>query len=86
MRAGALEHVDWLKLFPWVDRNMVSPNGEGLVIITAPDGILYSPKVLPAEKAPKRYEDLVDPRLSGAWAGKLALAPYPDWLAELTLP
>jgi len=85
-RDGVLERVDWVKTFPWINRSMViAPNGEGLLIRTDPDGIVYSPKVLAAEKAPKRYEDLVDPRLSGAWAGKLAVAPYPDWLCELTI-
>ena len=85
-RDGVLEHVDWARIFPWINRNMtIAPNGEGLLFWTDADGIVYSPKVLPAEKAPKRYEDLVDPRFSGAWAGKLALAPYPDWLAELTV-
>ncbi len=29
--------------------------------------------------------DLVDPRLSPAWAGKLAIPPYVAWLAELSL-
>ncbi len=85
-RDGVLERVDWAKTFPWVTREMViAPNGEGLLVRTDPDGIMYSPKVLPVEKAPKRYEDLVDPRLSGAWAGKVAVAPYPDWLAELSI-
>lgn len=85
-RIGALERVDWVRIFPWVDgRAVISPNGVGLLVKTSPNGMIYNPKVLPVEKAPRRYEDLVDPRLRAAWAGKLAVAPYPDWLAELTL-
>jgi ABC-type Fe3+ transport system substrate-binding protein len=83
-RDGALEHVDWAGTFPWVTREMViSPDGSGLLVRTGPNAITYNPKFLAPENAPKRYEDLVDPRLGAAWRGRLAIPPYPDWLAAL---
>lgn len=83
-RDGALERVDWAGIFPWVTREMViSQNGSGLLVRTGVNAIIYYPKALPPEKAPKRYEDLVDPKLDAAWAGKLAIAPYNDWLVDL---
>ena len=37
------------------------------------------------DKAPKNYADLIDPKLSPTWAGKIAIPPYVAWLAELSL-
>ena len=39
----------------------------------------------PKDKAPKSYEDLVDAKLSPAWAGKMAIPPYVSWLVELSM-
>lgn len=41
--------------------------------------------LLPRDKTPKSYEDLVGPKLSQNWAGKLAIPPYSSWLVELSL-
>ena len=85
-RAGVLERGDWTGYFPWVTREMViEPRGAGLLVRTGPNAIVYNPKFLAADKAPRRYEDLVDPRLSGAWGPRLATPPYPDYLAILRL-
>lgn len=85
-RAGALEKVDWVGTFPWVSRAMVvDPDGVGLLMRTGPNAMLYNPKVLPQNQAPKTYDDLVNPRLDAPWNKKLALAPYPDWLAMLSI-
>ena len=47
--------------------------------------MIYNSKLIPKEKAPKSYEDLVDPKLSSTWAGKLAIPPYVSWLVELSM-
>src|SRR5690349_24096367 len=59
--------------------------GEGLLIFTSLRGIIYNSKIIPKDKAPKSYEDLVDPKLSPAWAGKLAIPPYVSWLVEMSM-
>ncbi len=85
-RAGALQKVDWVGTFPWVTRAMVvDPDGVGILMRTGPNGMLYNPNVLPPNQAPKSYDDLVDPKVNGPWNKKLALAPYPDWLAMLSI-
>ena len=58
---------------------------EGLLIFTSLRGIIYNSKLIPKDKAPKTYEDLVDPKLSPAWAGKMAIPPYVSWLVELSM-
>src|SRR5262249_42847188 len=60
------------------------PN-EGVLVFTSLRGILYNSNLVPKEKAPKSYEDLVDSRLSPTWAGKLAIPPYVSWLVELSM-
>src|SRR5258706_3310450 len=47
--------------------------------------MLYTSSLVPKDKAPRRYEDLVDPRMSAAWAGKLAIPPYVSWLVEMSM-
>jgi len=59
--------------------------GEGVLVYTSPNGIIYNANLIPKDKAPKSYSDLVDPRLSPTWAGKLAIPPYVAWLADLSL-
>ena len=59
--------------------------GDTVLVYTSLQGILYNSKLLSKDKAPKTYEDLVDPKLSQSWAGKLAIPPYSSWLVELSL-
>ncbi len=81
----ALEQVNWAGVFPWISKPMeIFPN-EGVLVFTSLRGILYNSNLIPKEKAPKTYEDLVDPRLSPTWAGKLAIPPYVSWLVELSM-
>jgi ABC-type Fe3+ transport system substrate-binding protein len=85
-REGVLQRVDWTGTFPWVPRDAVlSTTGTGLLVFTGPNAIVYNPKLLAPAQAPKRFEDLVDPRMTGAWSKRLAIPPYPDFLAALTL-
>ena len=81
----ALEQVNWSGVFPWITKPMEIFPGEGVLIFTSLRGILYNSNLIPKEKAPKTYEDLVDPRLSPTWAGKLAIPPYVSWLVELSM-
>jgi iron(III) transport system substrate-binding protein len=58
---------------------------ETVLVYTSLQGILYNSNLLPKDKAPKTYEDLVDPKLSRNWDGKMAIPPYSSWLVELSL-
>jgi ABC-type Fe3+ transport system substrate-binding protein len=81
----ALEKVNYSSIFPWITKEMeIFPN-EGVLIFTSLRGIIYNSKLIPKDKAPKSYEDLVDPKLSPTWAGKLAIPPYVSWLVELSM-
>jgi ABC-type Fe3+ transport system substrate-binding protein len=80
-----LERVDYAKIFPWVTKEMEILPGETVLVYTSLQGILYNSKLVPKDKAPKTYEDLIDPKLSQTWAGKLAIPPYSSWLVELSL-
>ena len=81
----ALEKINYAGLFPWVTKEMEIYPNEAVLVYTSPNGIVYNVNLVPKDKAPKNYLDLVDPRLSPTWAGKLAIPPYVAWLAELSL-
>ena len=81
----ALEKVNYSGIFPWITKEMEIFPGEGLLIFTSLRGIIYNSKIIPKDRAPKTYEDLVDPKLSRAWAGKMAIPPYVSWLVELSM-
>ena len=53
----------------------IFPN-ETVLTYTSPNGIVYNKELIPKEKAPKNYADLIDPKLSPTWAGKIAIHPY----------
>ena len=80
-----LDNVDWPGIFPWITKEMeVLPN-ESVLVYTSINGLLYNSNLLPKEKAPKSYMDLIDLQLSPTWAGKLAIPPYVGWLSDLSL-
>ena len=81
----ALEQVDWSGVFPWISKPMEIFPKEGVLVFTSLRGIIYNSKLIPKDKAPKTYEDLVDPKLSPTWAKKLAIPPYVSWLVELSM-
>ena len=84
-RENALEKVKYSGIFSWVAKDMeIFPN-ETVLTYTSPNGILYNKDLIPKDKAPKSYADLIDPKLSPTWAGKIAIPPYVAWLAELSL-
>jgi iron(III) transport system substrate-binding protein len=84
-KENALEKVNWAGTFPWLTKEMEIFPGEGVLVYTSPNGIIYNSNLIPKDKVPKSYADLVDPRLSPSWAGKMAIPPYVAWLAELSL-
>ena len=63
----ALEQVDWSGIFPWISKPMEIFPKEGVLVFTSLRGIIYNSKLIPKDKAPKTYEDLVDPKLSATW-------------------
>jgi len=86
LREDALQEVSWSEIFPWIGRPMEEiVSRRGVLVYSSPRGIVYNANLIPAEKAPRTYEDLIYPRLSQTWAGKIAVPPYPNWLVELSL-
>ena len=84
-KENALEKFNWSGTFSWVTKEMEIFPGEGVLVYTSPNGIIYNTNLIPKDKAPRNYSDLIDSRLSPTWAGKLAIPPYVAWLAELSL-
>ena len=84
-KENALEKVNYAGIFSWVTKEMEIFPGETVLTYTSPNGIVYNKDLIPKDKAPKNYADLIDPKLSPAWAGKIAIPPYVAWLAELSL-
>lgn len=82
-RDKALQKINWSGTFPWVTKEMEIFPQESLLIYASFHGIIYNSNAIPKNKAPKGYEDLVDPALSKTWAGKMAIPSYPHWLLRL---
>jgi ABC-type Fe3+ transport system substrate-binding protein len=80
-----LETVNWSGIFPWLTKEMEISPGEGVLVYTALNGIIYNSNSIAKDKAPKRYEDLVDPALAPTWTRKLAIPSSIAWLGELSL-
>lgn len=80
-----LENVDWPAIFPWITKEMEVLPSESVLVYTSINGILYNSNLIPKDKAPKSYTDLIDPSLSPTWSGKLAIPPYVGWLSDLSL-
>ena len=84
-KENALEKVNYSGIFPWVTKEMEIFPGETVLTYTSPNGIVYNANLISKDKAPKNYADLIDPKLSPTWVGKIAIPPYVAWLAELSL-
>lgn len=84
-REGVLSEVKWAETFPWVTPEMEVSKGLGVLVWTSVSGIVYNPALVKPADAPKTNEDLVDPAKSKAWAGRMSMPPYPDWMVELSL-
>jgi ABC-type Fe3+ transport system substrate-binding protein len=80
----ALEKVNWSGIFPWVTKPMEIFPQQSLLVYTSFHGIIYNSNSIPKKKAPKSYDDLVDPALSPTWAGKIAIPSYIHWLIRVS--
>jgi ABC-type Fe3+ transport system substrate-binding protein len=80
----ALQKVNWSGVFPWVTKEMEIFPQETLLVYASFHGIIYNSNSIPKNKAPKSYEDLVDPVLSQTWAGKIAIPAYVHWLLRVS--
>lgn len=83
-REKALQKVNWSGTFPWVTKEMEILPQETLLVYASFHGIIYNSNAIPKDKAPKSYEDLIDPALSPTWAGKMAIPAYVHWLIRVS--
>jgi ABC-type Fe3+ transport system substrate-binding protein len=83
-REKALQKVNWSGTFPWVSKEMEILPQETLLVYASFHGIIYNSNLISKEKAPKSYEDLIDPALSPTWAGKIAIPAYIHWLLRVS--
>ena len=79
----ALERVNWSSTFSWVTKEMEIFPQQSLLVYASFHGIIYNSNAIPKDKAPKNYEDLIDPALSPLWAGKMAIPAYVHWLIRV---
>ena len=80
----ALQMVNWSAIFPWVTKEMEIFPQESVLVYASFHGIIYNSNSIPKDKAPKSYEDLIDPALSPTWAGKMAIPAYIHWLVRVS--
>src|SRR6267378_3020306 len=69
MNARAARHITEIKSGRKVSMEIFP--GETVLTYTSPNGIVYNKDLIPKDKAPKNYADLIDPKLSPTWAGKI---------------
>jgi len=80
----ALEKVNWSGVFPWITKPMEIFPQQSVLIYASFHGIIYNSNSIPKNKAPKSYEDLIDPSLAPTWAGKMAIPSYIHWLIRVS--
>lgn len=80
----ALQTVNWAGIFPWVTKSMEITLQESLLVYDSFHGIIYNSNAIPRDKAPRSYEDLIDPAKSTTWAGKMAIPAYIHWLMRVS--
>ncbi len=80
----ALERVNWSGIFPWVSKPMEIFPEQSVLVYASFHGIIYNSNAIPKNKAPKSYEDLIDPALAPTWAGKIAIPAYVHWLLRVS--
>ena len=83
-KQNALQKVNWAGIFPWASKEMEITPEESLLVYASFHGIIYNSNSIPKDKAPKSYEDLIDPALAPTWAGKLAIPAYTHWLVRVS--
>jgi iron(III) transport system substrate-binding protein len=90
IKAGIMEGaIPWQKHFPDSDKLNFSPDGYFVATGFSRYGIVYNPKLVAADRAPKKWDDCVDP----SWKGKIAVYTrprtftglYPGWGKEKSI-
>ncbi|OGQ80891.1 MAG: hypothetical protein A3G40_16755 [Deltaproteobacteria bacterium RIFCSPLOWO2_12_FULL_57_22] len=86
IEAGIYEKVDWQALLDKatppeiiLGKPGTRYHGYGLISYTAHRGLMYNPKRIPSDRAPKTLAELADPR----WKGKIGVHNYPRVWAEV---
>ncbi len=73
LKAKALQRVDnWQELVPRIPKEVIVPGGGAIPEHTRIGGFAYNTSLVPANKVPKKLDDLLDP----FWKKKLASTPY----------
>jgi iron(III) transport system substrate-binding protein len=81
--------IEWQKLFPDMEKFNFSPDGYFVAVGFSRYGIVYNPKLVTADRAPKKWDDCLDPY----WKGKFAVYTrprtftglYPGWGKEKSI-
>lgn len=76
---GAVVPVDWARL--GVPEDLISEKKDGVLVRVNPRPVIYNTKLVPAADAPRRYEDLLDPK----WKGKIVAPAFPAAFGGLAL-
>jgi iron(III) transport system substrate-binding protein len=73
IKAGVVVKVDWAKLFPKVNKALISPSSYYIATGFSKYGVAYNTKLVPPNLVPKTWEDCAHPR----WKGKVAVMTRP---------
>jgi ABC-type Fe3+ transport system substrate-binding protein len=85
---NVLESYDYTKLSPRITQDFIAPRNIGVEIGTLLAGITYNTNLLSPIEAPKRLEDVLNPKWKGKIASTQAAATFdrvamrPEWGAE----
>ena len=80
---NVLEEYDYTKLSPRIRKNLVAPHGVEMGSIIS--GAIYNTTLIPAREAPKRLEDVLNPKWKGVIASTVnagifdRVAARPEW-------
>ena len=83
-RKGVTKSATGRVSFPGSPKRWKSFRQESVFVYASFHGIIYNSNAIPKDKAPKSYEDLIDPALSPTWAGKMAMPAYIHWLIRVS--
>ena len=73
VKAGIITPIEWSKLFPGIQPTLFDPKGHFVAAGMSRYGIIYNTKLVSSDKAPRRWEDCLDP----VWKGKMAVYTRP---------
>lgn len=73
IKAGIIVPVSWGKLYPGVNKALISPRNYFIATGFSKYGIVYNPKLVAKNQVPKSWSDCIAPR----WKGKVAVLTRP---------